>query len=160
MFKAIVTGAVISKGFDGAPAFRISENGGPVQFKIGKSVYDKNAENNKRYINIAVKAFGAVGERIGTMKLKEGSYINICGRLDEDVWEDNGQKKSRFVIIADEIEFSGGNGNGNGTKNESSAPSAANKSTRNNQAASNEMPPGFKGYEQFQNQEEDDDLPF
>jgi len=159
MMKVFVTGAVISKGFDGAPALRFHENGGLVQFKIGKSVYDKNAENKKRYINIVVKAFGAVSERIEKMKLKEGSYINIIGRLDEDVWEDDGNKKSRFVIIVDEIEFSGGNGNsdGNGasSKNETTPP--ANRKQQNAQAAPNEMPSGFTGYRQF---EDNDDLPF
>ena len=27
------------------------------------------------------------------------------GRLDEDTWEDNGEKKRQFVIILDEIEY-------------------------------------------------------
>jgi single-stranded DNA-binding protein len=160
MMKAIITGAVISKGFDGAPALRFNDNGGPVQFKIGKSVYDKNAENKKRYINIVVKAFGAVRERIEKMELKEGSYINIVGRLDEDVWDgDDGEKKRRFVIIIDEIEYSGGNGTGTSPKNEQPAVPPANTNSQNTQATQPEMPPSFAGYQHFQD-DGDDDLPF
>ena len=56
MFKAIVTEAVISKGYDGAPAFRFSENGDSVRFRFGKKVFDSKAENNTRWVNMAVKA--------------------------------------------------------------------------------------------------------
>ena len=44
------------------------------------------------------------------MKLKEGSFVNLSGRLDEDTWEDKrtGEKHSAMVIVLDEIEYSGG----------------------------------------------------
>ena len=48
MFKVIATDVVISKGYDGAPALRFSENGESVRFRIGKKVYDTRAENNTR----------------------------------------------------------------------------------------------------------------
>ena len=62
MFKAIATDVVVSKGFDGAPALRYSESGESVRFRIGKRVYDTRADNNSRWINLSVKAFGAVCE--------------------------------------------------------------------------------------------------
>lgn len=137
MNKAIITNASVSKGFDGAPALRYSENNGAktaVQFKIGYRVYDSRATNNHRYVNFAVKAFGGVCERVEKMQLKEGSFVNILGRLDEETWEDEGQKHSRTVIIIDDIEFaSSGNGNGkqngngtNGANGAGPAPSAPN----------------------------------
>ena len=49
MFKVIATDVVISKGYDGAPALRFSENGESVRFRIGKKVYDTRAENNTRW---------------------------------------------------------------------------------------------------------------
>ena len=52
MFKVIATDAVISKGFEGAPALRYSESGESVRFRIGKKVYDTRAENNQRWINL------------------------------------------------------------------------------------------------------------
>ena len=38
MFKVIATDVVISKGYDGAPALKFSENGESVRFRIGKKV--------------------------------------------------------------------------------------------------------------------------
>ena len=97
MFKVIATDVVISKGYDGAPALKFSENGESVRFRIGKKVYDTRAENNTRWVNLSVKAFGPVCERIKKMQLKESSFINILGRLDEDVWEDEETKEKRGI---------------------------------------------------------------
>lgn len=107
MFKVIATDVVISKGYDGAPALKFFENGESVRFRIGKKVYDTRAENNTRWVNLSVKAFGPVCERIKKMQLKESSFINILGRLDEDVWEDSTthEKRSAMVVILDEIEY-------------------------------------------------------
>ena len=57
-----------------------------------------------------MKAFGPLCQRLEKMKLKEGSFINLSGRLDEDTWEDKrtGEKHSAMVIVLDEIEYSGG----------------------------------------------------
>ena len=105
MFKVIATDVVISKGYDGAPALKFSENGESVRFRIGKKVYDTRAENNTRWVNLSVKAFGPVCERIKKMQLKANSFINILGRLDEDVWEDSTthEKRSAMVVILGEI---------------------------------------------------------
>jgi len=105
MNKIIITGAVISRGYGGQPAIRFSEKGDCARFKIGYKVFDKRAENNTRWINLSVKAFGPLIERINTMRLKDGSCVNLVGRLDEDIWEDDGVKKRQFVIILDEIEY-------------------------------------------------------
>lgn len=156
MLDVIATSAVVSKGYEGAAALRFSEKGDAVRFRIGKKVYDSRAENNTRWINISVKAFGDVCERIKKMQLKEGSFINFRGRLDEDVWTDQQTKesKSAMVIILDDIEYAGGgkpkenqgsaqqqNGAANSTGN-TAAPAAA-------PAAGGQMPNGFTGYEPF-----------
>lgn len=126
MFKVIATDVVISKGFDGAPALKFSENGENVRFRIGKKVYDTRAENNTRWVNLSVKAFGSVCERIKKMQLKESSFVNILGRLDEDVWEDSEthEKRSMMVIILDEIEYCS-SGGGKQQKNAADAPAAS-----------------------------------
>ena len=113
MLKVIATDAVISKGYDGAPALKYSESGESVRFRIGKKVYDTRAENNPRWVNLSVKAFGPVCDRIKKMQVKEGSFINILGRLDEDTWEDptTHEKKSAMVVILDEIEYCASGGN-------------------------------------------------
>jgi len=105
MQKTILTGVVISKGYDNQPAIRFSEKGDCARFKVGCKVYDKRAENNARWINFSVKAFGSLAERISKMGLKESSYVNLSGRPDEDVWDDHGTTKRQPVIILDEIEY-------------------------------------------------------
>ena len=112
MLKVFATQVVVSRGYDGAAAIRFSEKGDAVRFRIGKKVYDPNAENNARWVNLAVKGFGPVCERIRKMQLKDGSFVNLIGRLDEDVWEDQQthEKRSAMVIILDAIEYASGGG--------------------------------------------------
>ncbi|MGM9600117.1 MAG: single-stranded DNA-binding protein, partial [Faecousia sp.] len=112
LLKVFATNVVISKGYDNAPAIRYSEKGDSVRFRIGAKQYDTRAENNTRWVNISVKAFGHICERIRKMDLKEGSYINLVGRLDEDSWTDQktGETRSAMVIILDDVEFASGSG--------------------------------------------------
>lgn len=107
MLKVFATQVVVSRGYDGAAAIKFSEKGDAVRFRIGKKVYDPNAENNARWINLAVKGFGPICERIKKMQLKDGSFVNLIGRLDEDVWEDQQthEKKSAMVIILDDMDY-------------------------------------------------------
>ena len=113
MLMTFGTPVVISKGYNDTPALKYSENNDSVRFRVGYKVYDTRAENNSRWVNFSVKAFGPLCERIKNMKLKEGSLVTILGRLDEDTWEDatTGEKKSVPDIILTDIEycFSGGN---------------------------------------------------
>ena len=111
MIKVFVTGAVISRGFDGAAALKFSENGDSVRFRIGEKVYDSRCENNTRWINYQVKAYEkALVERLKKMNPKEGSYVNLCGRLDEDTWVDKetDEKNRMTVIILEDIEYASG----------------------------------------------------
>lgn len=144
MFKVIATDVVISKGFDNAPALRFSEKGDSVRFRIGKKVYDTRAENNTRWFNVSVKAFGDVCERIKKMQLKEGAFVHLTGRLDEEVWTDQNtnESKSQTVIILDEIEYASGG----------SKPKENQQQTKESPASSTTTPrqsPNFTGYEPF-----------
>lgn len=156
MLDVIATSAVVSRGYEGAAALKFSEKGDAVRFRIGKKVYDSRAENNTRWINISVKAFGDVCERIKKMQLKEGSFINFRGRLDEDVWTDQQTKesKSAMVIILDDIEYAGG---GKPKENQGSAQQQNGAATNAGNTAvpaaaptaGGQMPNGFTGYEPF-----------
>lgn len=119
------TNVVVSKGYDGKPALRFGgENNSTVRFRVGCKVYDSNAENNTRWINLSMKAFGKVCEQIKKMDLKDGSWINFIGRLDEDKWEDKegGGTKSQMVIILDKIEYAGGVSGKSKDNNQDAAP--------------------------------------
>ena len=103
MLKFFATDVSVSKGYDGSPALRFSESDGVsrVRFRVGKRVYDSRCENNHRYINLRVKASGDLCERIRKMKLKEGSFINISGRYDEETIKDDetGKEKTYPIIV-------------------------------------------------------------
>lgn len=134
MIKILITDAVVSRGYDGAPAIRFFEGQGSppfASFRIGKRVYDSRADNKYRWINLTVKAFGDLCERIKKMKLKEGSYITLLGRYDVDTWIDKttNEERSDPIVILDDIEYSySGNGQkaqGGGKSDGKPAPAPA-----------------------------------
>ena len=86
MMLQLVTDAVISKGYGGAPAFHSSEDGRMLSFKIGCKVYDKRADKETRWVNFNVNAFDDLAERVRRMNLKEGSHINVMGNFDMKPW--------------------------------------------------------------------------
>ena len=148
MFKVFATDVIVSKGYANQSAVRFSEDGKIVRFRIGKKVYDKNAENNTRWFNVSVKGFGPIAERIQKMQLKEGSLIHISGTLDEESWLDqpSNTTKTQTVMIIDDIDYASGSGakkdGQNQQQNSSSAPASG---------ASNapENSPNFEGYSNF-----------
>lgn len=147
MLKVFGTQVVISRGYDGAAAIKFSEKGDAVRFRIGKKVYDPSASDNTRWINLAAKGFGPICERIKKMQLKEGSFVNFVGRLDEDVWEDSKtkEKKSTTVIILDDIEYASSGSNSKDPQN--TAKTANNAQTTPSTASATNG--GFTGFEAF-----------
>ena len=88
MLMFFASDVVVSKGYQNAPALKFSEKGDFVRFRVGQKVYDPRAEDNHRWINITVKSFDpSLVDRIRKMGLKEGSFISLSGRYDEDVWK-------------------------------------------------------------------------
>lgn len=145
MIKVFATQAIVSKGIDDEPALHYSEEGNFVWFRIGRRIHDAREESGFRWLNYTVKAFGQLCERIQKMKLKEGSWINFMGRLDEDVWEDRNthEKRSKTVIILEDIEYAS-----TGKPKEE----AANAKQSEEPAApptDRDAPSGFDGYEPF-----------
>lgn len=152
MLQFIATNAVISRGFDNKAALKFSDDGNIVRFRIGERVYDKNAENNTRWINLNVKAFGNLCERIKKMQLKEGSFVNLIGRFDEDVWTDRetGEARSQPVIYLSDIEFAGSRSKGE-QKSDSRGGFGDGVGSYGNDPAPSPAPAGqnFQGYGSF-----------
>ena len=152
MFKVFATDVIVSKGYENQDAVRFTEDGSGVRFRIGKKVYDKNAENNQRWINFAVKGFGPVVERIKKMQLKEGSFIHITGRPDEETWvadQTTGATKSQTVIVLEDIDYASGGASAKKegqTQQNGSTTSAAPAASANNAP---EKSPNFEGYSNF-----------
>ena len=148
MLMFFASDVVVSKGYQNAPALKFSEKGDFVRFRVGQKVYDPRAEENHRWINITVKSFDpALIDRIRKMGLKEGSFISLSGRYDEDVWEDEETKEKRSMpcVILDNLEYSDGQKAASNSQNDSTpAPAPAADPQEGFQ-----MPGNFTGYEGF-----------
>lgn len=148
MIKVFTTNAVISKGYNGAPAIRFSDTGDMARFRIGKKVYDSRVEGNHRWINLSVKVLDAkLCERIKKMQLKEGSYVNLIGRLDEDVWTDDTTKEEKrtMTIVLDELEYAS---NGTGKSDSKGTNDTVSEQSNSETNASDPMTSGnFTGFE-------------
>lgn len=159
MLKFIASNVVVSKGYQNAPAVKFSDKGDFVRFRIGQKVYDSRAEDNHRWVNLTVKCFDAsLVDRIRKMGIKEGSFINLSGRYDEDVWEDEETKEKRSMpcIILDDLEYcgsakrSGDSQRANpGNQAEPPAPAAPAASPAAVPQGNYQMPGNFTGYESF-----------
>lgn len=158
MLKIFASNVVVSQGYQNSPALKFSDKGDFVRFRVGQKVYDPRAKDNHRWINLTIKCFDAsLVDRIRKMGLKEGSFISLSGRYDEDVWEDeeSHEKRSMPVIILDELEFSGGgkrSGDGQNANSSKGTPFANPAPTAAPVVGfqgGNQMPGNFTGYEGF-----------
>lgn len=152
MIKVFATNAVISKGYDNNPALKFSDNGDSVRFRIGVKVFDTRCDNNTRWFNLTAKAFDkTLVERIKKMKLKEGSYINISGKLDEDVWTDQGsnERKSATVIVIDDIEYATAGSGEKSDKPTQTEKEEKGETEKPESSPENSNGSGFTGFEPF-----------
>ena len=81
---------------------------------------------------IDVVAWGPLGERVAQY-LTKGRPVLVNGRLQSRSWEQDGQKRSKVEVNAQDVTFLGGRGEGDGGSDYGSAPAAkpaAKKSTK------------------------------
>jgi single-strand DNA-binding protein len=64
-----------------------------------------------------IKVFGNQAKNLGPYLIK-GKQVGIEGYLHQDRWEKDGQKKSRVVIIANNIQLCGGKDKDGGQRND------------------------------------------
>lgn len=86
---------------------------------------DGTWQEKVHYIDIA--AWGRTAEVCGEY-LKKGRPVFVEGRLNQDRWEQDGQKRSKVRVTADRVQFLGtpGGGGGGGPRGESAeAPAEA-----------------------------------
>lgn len=76
----------------------------------GKSVtsfgvaLDEGYGEKKKTIWVNVEAWDKTAEAINRLSGK-GKRVTVRGRLSEDVWEQNGEKKSRFKVVAQDVDI-------------------------------------------------------
>ena len=97
------------------PELRTTPNGASVcGFSLALNRSYKNSEGNWQeatdYIDIV--AWGPLGERVAQY-LTKGRPALVSGRLQSRSWEQDGQKRSKVEVVANDVTFLGGPGGGN-----------------------------------------------
>ncbi len=89
---------------------------------------DGNWQEATDYIDIV--AWGPLGERVAQYVTK-GRPVLVNGRIQSRSWEQDGQKRSKVEVVAQDVTFLGGRGEGGGDApaSASSAPSSDSKPT-------------------------------
>jgi single-strand DNA-binding protein len=64
--------------------------------------YKKGDDWEKETTYIDVTVFGKQAEYIGV--LKKGRQVRANGRIKQERWETNGEKKSKYVMVSDHVE--------------------------------------------------------
>lgn len=64
-------------------------------------IWKSNGEKKEDTLFIDVNVWGKQAEFIGG--LKKGDYVMVTGRIRQESWEVEGQKRSKYVVIADQV---------------------------------------------------------
>lgn len=81
---------------------------------------DGNWQEATDYVDIV--AWGPLGERVAQYVTK-GRPVLVNGRLQSRSWEQEGQKRSKVEVVAQDVTFLGGRGEGGGDFNQSAPAS-------------------------------------
>lgn len=92
-------------------AFAYTSNG-KARLNVSIAVNDGYGDNQyTSYFDVVI--WGKTAENIKPY-IGKGKQLCINGRLRQDRWENNGQKNSRVVIVAETVQLLGGRDNGAG----------------------------------------------
>lgn len=108
------------------PELRATSNGQSVcNFSLALNRSYKDASGNWQEATdyIDVIAWGPLGERVQQYVTK-GRPVLVSGRLQNRTWEQDGQKRNKVEVVAQDVTFLGGRGEGGG-EGASQAPVAS-----------------------------------
>lgn len=87
---------------------------------------DGNWQEATDYVDVV--AWGPLGERV-TQYVTKGRPVLVSGRLQSRQWEQDGQKRNKLEVVANDVTFLGGRGEGGdnsgGSQGSSAAPAAS-----------------------------------
>jgi single-strand DNA-binding protein len=122
------------------PELRTTPNGTSVcSFSLALNRSYKGADGNWQEATdyIDVVAWGPLGERV-SQYMSKGRPCLVNGRLQSRSWEQDGQKRSKVEVVAQDVTFLGGAGGGGGSEgsSENSNAPAASSSAPNKKTSS------------------------
>jgi len=93
---------------------------------LNRAYQDKSGQWQEATDFVDIVAWGPLGERVGQY-LSKGRRALVQGRLQSRSWEQDGQKRSKLEVLANDVTFLDGRGEGGegGNQGGASAPSAA-----------------------------------
>ncbi|MDQ4063756.1 MAG: single-stranded DNA-binding protein [Actinomycetota bacterium] len=129
------------------PELRFTNNGIPV---CGFGIAVNRVRSKSEEVDFFdITAWRELGETIANYK-KKGDPILVEGKLQYRTWEaQDGSKRSKVDVVADNIQFLGGRGEGG----EGGAPGGGGGGQRSRSGARSQDDPGL-------NEEDFDDIPF
>ncbi len=98
------------------PELRTTPNGQSVcsfSLALNRSYKSKEGEWQEATDYIDIVAWGPLGERVAQY-LTKGRPALVNGRMQSRSWEQDGQKRSKVEVVAQDVTFLGGPGGGNG----------------------------------------------
>lgn len=98
------------------PELRTTPNGASVcSFSLALNRSYKNSEGNWTEVTdyVDIVAWGPLGERVAQY-LTKGRPALVSGRLQSRSWEQDGAKRSKVEVVANDVTFLGGPGGGGG----------------------------------------------
>jgi single-strand DNA-binding protein len=98
------------------PELRTTPNGTSVcgfSLALNRSYKSADGEWQEATDFIDIVAWGALGERVAQY-LSKGRAALVNGRLQSRSWEQDGQKRSKVEVVAQDVTFLGGPGGGAG----------------------------------------------
>jgi single-strand DNA-binding protein len=93
---------------------------------LNRSYKDQSGEWQEATDYIDVVAWGPLGERV-SQYLSKGRRVLVQGRLQSRSWEQEGQKRSKVEVLANDVTFLDGRGEGDG--GDSPAPRSSSTSS-------------------------------
>lgn len=114
------------------PELRTTPNGATVcSFSLALNRSYKNADGAWQEATdyIDVVAWGPLGERVAQY-LTKGRPALVNGRLQSRSWEQDGQKRSKVEVVAQDVTFLGGPGGGDGGTSSAPASTRSSKSSK------------------------------
>lgn len=111
------------------PELRNTPNGQSVcsfSLALNRSYKDQSGEWKEVTDYVDIVAWGPLGERVAQY-MSKGRRALVQGRLQSRSWEQDGQKRSKVEVLANDVTFLDSRGGGSDdTQTESSVPKAAN----------------------------------
>ena len=90
---------------------------------LNRSYKDASGNWQEATDYVDVSAWGPLGERVAQY-CQKGKQVLVSGRLQSRSWEQDGQKRSKVEVVANDVTFLGGGPGGSGEDGSAGTPSS------------------------------------